>query len=369
MEGYHLGPFEAGQVKAYMSLGMGCAAIQGKVYKPDGKTRYGETAIVNCMNKIKEDPKWRGDRKEGSGAARKTTPKQDKQIVKWLLKERGKQKVTVSTLKKNFLFLRKFSDSLVEDRLHSEDLKWLRRYRKFKVTKQYLEARVRYSHGVKRKHQSTLNRYAYTDGTTWYVDRDEAEAEDSKQRSLGSHVWRRANNKEAMTQDCLGPSSYNKGQGTPVRIWGMLACGGLHIHVLDEGEVMNNDVYAELIEDKFEEWCGDCEYLVCDYEKCLRSDVALHALSKTPLKLVDDYPVSSQDFNAIENAWGILKDRLAETQPTNLESRDAFISRLHAAVGWMNKHRSHQLWSLSTNQKERADDCLKMKPLGGRTTW
>ena len=85
-----------------------------------------------------------------------------------------------------------------------------------------------------------------------------------------------------MYQERLGPSSYNKGQGAPLRFWGMLACGVIHIHILDEGEVMNQDIYAELVEDKFEEWCGDCDYLVCDYERCLRCPLALHALSKTP---------------------------------------------------------------------------------------
>ena len=86
----------------------------------------------------------------------------------------------------------------------------------------------------------------------------------------------------------------------------MLAMGVLHIHILEEGESMNQLVYAELIEDKFEDWCGNCECLVCDYESCLRSDTALHALSKTSLRLLDPYSVSSQDFNAMENAWGDL---------------------------------------------------------------
>ena len=369
MAAYHLGPFEAGQVKAYMSLGMGCVAIAKRLYKPDGSTPFGETAIVNCMNKLKENPRWRGERKEGSGASRKTTAKQDKLIVNWLTKERGRQKVTVSKVKQRFRFLRKYSDSLVEDRLHDAHLKWLRRRRKSIVTQQYLDARVKYCLAVKRKHQSTLDRYAYTDGTLWYLDRTKSEAEESKQRALGTHVWRRADNADAMYHECLGPSCYNKGQGIPVRVWGMLACGGLYVHVLDEGQAMNEDVYVELIEDKFDDWCGNCEYLVCDYERCLRSSSSLHALGKTPLKLVDGYPKVSQDFNAIENAWAIMKERLAETQPTTLEGREDFIKRLHAAVAWMNKNRSAQLRALSTNQKERANDCLAMKPPGGRTRW
>ena len=203
----------------------------------------------------------------------------------------------------------------------------------------------------------------------FYLDRTAAEAEDSKRRSLGTHVWRRSDNKDAMYQDCLGPSSYSKGQGIPVKVWGMLACGVLHIHILDEGENMNQDLYSELIEDKFEDWCGNCEQLVCDYERCLRCEMAVHALSKTSLRLLDRYPKVSQDFNAIENAWGELKERLDENQPTYLEGRAEFILRLKAAVRWMNQHRAGRLWYLSTNQKERADECLAAKPPGGRTRW
>ena len=87
------------------------------------------------------------------------------------------------------------------------------------------------------------------------------------------------------------------------------------------------------------------------------------------LPLVEGYPVSSQDFNAMENAWDILKSRLDETVPIQRESRDDFIIRLKSAVQWANRHRAEQLEYLSTNQKERADDCLKAKPPGGRTKW
>ena len=45
----------------------------------------------------------------------------------------------------------------------------------------------------------------------------------------------------------------------------------------------------------------------------------MHALTKANLKLVEGYPVASQDFNAIENVWDILKKRLDETMPVHLE--------------------------------------------------
>ena len=366
---YQLTPFEVGQVKAHVEHGLSAAAIAKRVFKPDGKSKFGEIAIHNCMTKLKEDLHWRGERATGSGRPRKTTAKQDTAMIRWLLKNRGHQKVAVSGLKKQFRYLRKLSDTLVEDRLHEANLSYLRRRSKSIVTKGYLDERVQYCQGVKRKREATLERWAYTDGTVYYLDRSDAEAEDSKRRSLGTHVWRHSDNKDAMYQDCLGPSSYSKGQGIPVRVWGMLACGGLYIHILEEGEVMEQNLYAELIEEKFEKWCGNCEYLVCDYERCLRCDLALHALSKTPLKLVDPYPKVSQDFNAIENAWAIVKERLDQTMPQQLERRSDFVQRLTAAVKWVNMHRNEQLWYLSTNQKERADACLEQKPPGGRTKW
>ena len=130
---------------------------------------------------------------------------------------------------------------------------------------------------------------------------------------------------------------------------------------------MNTDLYVDLVEDKFEEWVGNCEHLVCDFERLLHSDLALMTLEKIGVKLVEDYPVSSQDFNAIENVWKELKQRLDVTMPVKLESRDEFIERLKVAVAWLNRNRKKQLWYLSTNQKERAAACLKTKPPGGRT--
>ena len=209
----------------------------------------------------------------------------------------------------------------------------------------------------------------YADGTVYYLDRTEDEHEHSKRRALGTHVWRRSDNKDALDQDCIGPSAYSKAQGKPVRVWGMLACGGISIHVLEEGETLDKHVYSEIVEDKYDDWNGNCEHLVCDFERCLRTEEALLALSTTSLKLVEGYPRCSQDFNAMENVWKILKDRLEETMPTKLEYREEFLQRLHAAVRWANKNKKDHLWRLSTNQKKRASACLAQKPPGGRTSY
>ena len=79
---------------------------------------------------------------------------------------------------------------------------------------------------------------------------------------------------------------------------------------------MNEVLYEQLIEDKFEQWLGTCKYLVADFERFLRSGSALAALKRLGIQMVERSPSTSQDFNAIENCWATLKERLFETQPT-----------------------------------------------------
>ena len=131
---------------------------------------------------------------------------------------------------------------------------------------------------------------------------------------------------------------------------------------------MDSSLYSSLVEDKFGDWMLSTKYLVQDFEKCLRTQESQDALKNSGIELVQNYPKVSQDFNAIENAWKELRERLYTTLPTYLETRGEFITRLHTAVKWLNTHRQNQLWYLSTNQWERAYECLYITE-GGRTSF
>jgi hypothetical protein len=98
----------------------------------------------------------------------------------------------------------------------------------------------------------------------------------------------------------------------------MLAEGILYIHILDEGEVLDQVLYEELIEDKFEAWVGSARYLVQDFEGCLRSAGPMEDTREPGITLVDGYPRCSQDFNAIENIWHLLRERLKDTLPLGM---------------------------------------------------
>lgn len=337
------------------------------VVKGDGKSHFTETAVKKCMDSVSVDPSWRGKRRAGSGAPRKTTTRQDEQIVAAIFKYRGRFKVTVGWLKKRYGWARLLSNSAMEDRLDDAGLEYLRRRRKSLVEMVYVPERLEYCTSVKRKRQSTLDRWAYTDGTVFYLDSTADNNEHTQRAALGSMVWRKTDGTDALYADCVGPSGYKKAQGRPVRVWGMLANGKLHIEVLEQGDVMNKELYSTLVDEKFPEWLDGCEYLVQDFEACLRSEEALEAFERVGVQLVPDYPRCSQDFNAIENAWDLLRRRLDQTLPRAWEDRDSFIGRLQEAVVFINRHRKKRLEELSRNQKVRCLECEKLE--GSRTSW
>ena len=84
-----LTPFEIGQIKAHSYHELGATAMAAIVKKEDG-THPSVQAIADILAKLSSNPKWRGERQEGSGRPRSTSLKQDKAILREVLKKRGK---------------------------------------------------------------------------------------------------------------------------------------------------------------------------------------------------------------------------------------------------------------------------------------
>ena len=143
---------------------------------------------------------------------------QKKQVVKFVFKERGSQRVSVATCKKNFKFLRKVGNHVVERALHEAGLKWLTRRLKWKVPAQYKIIRAAFAEKVLKARACTLARYAHTDGKTFYLARGAEENDSKKRAALGRYVWRMSSGKDGLFEDNVGPSLCAKGQGLPVKI-------------------------------------------------------------------------------------------------------------------------------------------------------
>ena len=235
------------------------------------------------------------------------------------------------------------------------------------VSPEYVPGRIAYAKWMKRQSDKFIERIACVDGTSYFLDKETPELGQTQRRALGCRVWMEADRSESLHEDCTSASPYNKGQGERVTIWGLLANGLLKVWILEKNEHMTTELYCQIVEDGFEDWLGECNRVICDYEGCLRSNDARDSLKSVGLQILEQHPKQAQDLNPIENIWNLLKARLHETMPTHLESREAFIKRVHEAVRFLNWKKQDEMSYLSTNLKERAADVLQLK--GARTGW
>ena len=223
-----------------------------------------------------------------------------------------------------------------------------------------------------------LKRFAYTDGTVFYLARSEAELEDKTRLCLGPYVWRMANGKDGLWDANVGPSLYAKAQGKPVKIWGFFADGRLEYWVLPEdgrGHTthMNGARYNQLVGTRFAQWRRACfgddnsVHLVQDHEKCLWQERNQKALRRAGCLLVENFPKGSPDPNVIETWWNRLRQKLEANAPVVFEGRSQFLARLRRTVRWLNQNCREEALKCCNSQKARAKNVLELK--GARTHW
>lgn len=344
----------------------------------------GSPVTLKLIDKViasrKEDPEWDGTpHGEQSGRPRAVESDTMAKLSRLVFKERGSCKVTVAYCKKSIPVLRDLHNTTVERYLHEIGLKWLTRRRKAWVPPTHKEARLEFAEKVSRMRTSTLSRWAYTDGTTFFLARGPSDVGQKRRAALGGYVWRQSSGADGLFDDNIGPSLYAKAQGLPVKIWGFLANGRLEYWTLpadpdkpgQKTTHMNGGRYQNLIQSKFALWrraCfGDDEtcHLVQDHERCLWQEQNLDALRAAGCIVVQEFPKSSPDLNAIEEAWNLVRQRLESTEPEAVEDRAAFLTRLRRTVQWINDNQADALLTMCTNQKIRAQAVQELK--GART--
>ena len=71
----------------------------------------------------------------------------------------------------------------------------------------------------------------------------------------------------------------------------------------------------------------NCDIFMQDGAPCHRSKIVTYSLMKNNIKKLD-WLGNSPDLNPIENLWTILKDKVAEKEPTNMENLQSAIEEV-----------------------------------------
>ena len=351
--------------------------MREKVRKTDG-SKPSLRSIQNLLAKFEEVPDWDGCDSQAGGRPRLLTAAQEKAIKKILDRDVGKYCVSARHVKKKIKKLRNVDDKVIYDTFARLGFSHRDRRRKSAVPEAHKPARLAYCDWLLKQKQSFLNKFAFTDGTTFYLAADASQKEDKERAALGRKVWRRADGKDSLEDKNVGPSGYAKAQGTPVKIWGMYGDGHLEYMALPAvrgpgGKLrslnMTSERYKAMVDKHFAQWrkrmfprCGGQKIpLVKDFEKFLRQPRNLDAERKAGFHTVPQHPKCSPDLNAIENAWALLQDRLLLSAPVGVESRGPFLKRLRRTVHWMNSNSRAQGRKLCRNQKKRARQVKKLQ--------
>ena len=251
-----LTPFLRGAIYGLLLAGWTYTEIADEVEKPDG-THPTQQAVSLVAAQLRTHGGFAWDGGSASseaGRPRVTTDALDKKITKLVFKHRGRAMVNIKFVQKMCKAARKLSSRTVGRRLGEAGLSWLRRRRKTLVPEAHKVSRLEFADWVLTRTATTLTRWAFSDGTSFYLGRCESQQQQKKRGALGPFVWRHMDGRDGMFEDCAGPSSYWKAQGLPVKIWGLLVAGMLFVWVLPAKTNMNGELYAWVVTHMFVPW-------------------------------------------------------------------------------------------------------------------
>lgn len=167
-----LTPFQRGMVYMGSLAGMSLSDIAEKVRKSGGGSPS-KSVVKDTIAQARANggSSWDGVLRGGAGRPRKTGGALDKEIASMVTKKRGSAQVTAAYVHKVVKAARKTTVRTIQRRLREAGLRWLRRRRKTLLSKDHLSARLSWAAFVHSRTSLMLSRWAYTDGTAFYLAR------------------------------------------------------------------------------------------------------------------------------------------------------------------------------------------------------
>ena len=112
-----------------------------------------------------------------------------------------------------------------------------------------------------------------------------------------------------------------------VMIWGAMSSNGTAgLFFLPKGTTMNGARYLEMLQEKLQLHMvvHKCTTFMQDGAPCHGSKIVSEFLKKKKIKTID-WPGNSPDLNPIENVWSLLKNKVADSQPTSAQEMETAI--------------------------------------------
>ena len=263
------------------------------VRKKDGNVGSNQ-AIQHAVAKAKSDPAWQGEDSSAGGRPQSLLPTEVQALKQLIHDEVGLARVTIPYCRKRLPCLKRVSAETVRRTLHRLGLAWRLRRNKAAVSRKYRPARRSYCNWVLCEPRRNLVRWAYVDGTSFYLARTPEEHADKQRASLGKHVWRLETGQDSLEDKNVGASSYAKAQGQPIKIWGVFCDGRLEYYVLPKAvtskakvatQHMSGRRYRHMVCTKFAKWRQNCwprgrVFIAKDYKRFLRHPTTVEVEAK-----------------------------------------------------------------------------------------
>lgn len=284
--------FQKGQALALWEQGLSNRKI-GKTLKKDEKT------IRNLINKWKITGTY--ERKKGSGRPRKTTSRQDREIVRTAIKNR---RITSVAIKNNLRL--DVTPKTIRNRLKDANFKSRVAIKKPYITAANIKKRLQWAKDHK---DWTIEQWKHV----VFSDESKITLRWSGQRL----VWRRQN--EKFLQECANAVVKND---KSIMVWGCLCANGVGNLCQIYGN-MNSSMYENILSSQMipsaQKLFGNNQWIFQhDNSRVHTANIIKKFIENSNIQTLI-WPAQSPDLSPIENAWAEIKRRTKDRNPSNEE--------------------------------------------------